>query len=62
MAESILRCPDVIERTGLSRSTIYEKMQRGDFPKPRQLGPRAVGWRESDINDWLEHLPVRGAH
>lgn len=60
MAEQILRCTDVIGRTGLSRSTIYEKMQRGDFPKPRKLGLRAVGWRESDIELWLERLPIQG--
>ena len=60
MAEQILRCRKVIERTGLSRSSLYEKMQRGDFPKPRKLGLRAVGWRVSDIESWLERLPVKG--
>jgi prophage regulatory protein len=28
-------------------------MARGDFPRPVRLGKRAVGWRESDLQDWL---------
>ena len=54
MVSSILRRPDVEAVTGLSRSTIYKWMDEGSFPKPVKLGPRAVGWREADINDWLE--------
>lgn len=50
----ILRRPQVEARTGLSRSTIYERMRRGRFPRPIQLGPRSVGWLESDINAWLD--------
>lgn len=55
----ILRLADVIELTGLSKSTIYAYMEKGKFPKTRQLGERAVGWRELDINHWLEDLVVR---
>ena len=54
MVSPILRRPDVEAVTGLSRSTIYKWMNEGSFPKPVKLGPRAVGWREADINDWLE--------
>ena len=50
----IKRRPEVEAKTGLSRSTIYEKMKSGTFPKPVKLGPRAVGWLESDIDAWLE--------
>ena len=50
---SILRRPQVEERTGLSRSTIYLGMKKGSFPKPVQLGPRSVGWIESEISEWL---------
>lgn len=56
MVSSILRRPDVEAVTGLSRSTIYKWMNEGSFPKPVKLGPRAVGWREADINDWLNKL------
>ena len=54
MVSPILRRPDVEAVTGLSRSTIYKWIDEGSFPKPVKLGPRAVGWREADINDWLE--------
>ena len=56
MVTPILRRPDVEAVTGLSRSTIYKWMDEGSFPKPVKLGPRAVGWREADINDWLNKL------
>ncbi len=50
---SILRLPTVKVRTGLSRSSIYLRMSEGDFPKSISLGGRAVGWIESEVNDWL---------
>ena len=53
MVYCILRLPSVIERTGLSRSTIYRKVSLGEFPKPHKLGERAVGWLDADINDWV---------
>ena len=53
MATSILRLPDVKARTGLSRSTIYLRIKEGTFPHPINLGPRAVGWADSDIEGWL---------
>ena len=54
MANTILRLPAVISRTGLSRSTIYLRMSQGNFPKPVALGGRAVGWVESEIEEWLD--------
>ncbi len=53
MAHSILRLPAVKASTGLSRSTIYLRISEGTFPKPVSLGGRAVGWLESEIQDWL---------
>jgi prophage regulatory protein len=58
MTETILRRPDVEKRCGLSRSTIYQLMTEGRFPRPLRLGKRAVGWRESDVAGWLEALPT----
>jgi prophage regulatory protein len=49
----ILRRKQVELRTGLPRSTIYEKMSNGDFPKPIDLGQRAVGWIEAEVDAWL---------
>lgn len=53
MAHKIMRLTEVKLTTGNSRSTIYLGMNRGTFPKPISLGARAVGWLESDIQDWL---------
>ncbi|MCE8520825.1 AlpA family transcriptional regulator [Ruegeria pomeroyi] len=59
MASKILRRPEVEARLGLSRSTIYDWMKEGKFPAPIALGKRMVGWRESDIEAWLDGLPKR---
>jgi prophage regulatory protein len=50
---SILRRKQVEARTGLARSTIYHHIKAGTFPRPVSLGPRAVGWLESDVNNWI---------
>ncbi len=49
----ILRLPIVKSRTGLSRSSIYSQISKGDFPKQISLGQRSVGWLEEDIEDWI---------
>lgn len=54
MKHTILRLPDVREKTALSRSTIYNKIKSGDFPQPISLGERAIGFVESEIDDWIE--------
>jgi len=48
-----LRLPDVQDRTGLSRSTIYVRLGQGRFPRPVSLGSRAVGWVEAEIDAWI---------
>jgi len=53
MVTSILRLPTVKARTGLSRSTIYLRIAQGTFPPAISLGGRAVGWVESEVNEWL---------
>ena len=50
---AFLRRRQVQTRTGLSRSTIYQYIKNGVFPKPVPLGPRAVGWLESDVSEWI---------
>lgn len=49
----ILRRREVEARTGLACSTIYDGIKAGTFPAPINLGPKAVGWVESEINDFL---------
>lgn len=53
-AGAILRRTQVEIEVGLKRSTIYQRMQEGTFPRPIRLGERAVGWRASDIERFLE--------
>lgn len=50
---TILRRKQVEARTGLGRSTIYQRVAEGTFPKSICLGARAVGWIESEIDTWL---------
>lgn len=50
----ILRLPSVMAKTGLSRSGIYAAISEGSFPKQIPLGQRAVGWKQDDIDEWIE--------
>lgn len=59
-ALSILRRKQVEARTGLARSTIYERVRAGTFPAPLSLGGgKAVGWLESDIDRWISDLVAK---
>ena len=49
----IVRLPKVKEMTGLSRSSIYLRISENTFPKQINLGGRAIGFIESDIQDWI---------
>ena len=57
MDDRLLRCRQVEEITGLSRSSIYRLMPMGEFPQRVKVGPAAVRWRESDITAWVESRP-----
>lgn len=52
--KKLLRLPEVINRTGLPRSTIYLKIAQGTFPQPITLGERSVAWIENEIATWIE--------
>jgi len=49
-----IRRKEVENRTGLSRSAIYEHMSKGTFPKNYKIGYRAVAWLEDDITNWMQ--------
>lgn len=51
--EKIMRLRDVLARTGLSRSMAYSLAKDGQFPRPINLGLRAVGWLESEVDGWI---------
>ena len=48
-----LRMPAVLERTGLSRSTVYDMMDRGEFPRPVKIGVRAIAWPIERVDQWM---------
>lgn len=49
----IIRLKEVMDLTGLARSTIYKFVSAGLFPKPISLGERCVGWLEGEVHDWI---------
>ncbi|KJV07551.1 helix-turn-helix transcriptional regulator [Methylocucumis oryzae] len=52
-SNKIIRLPVTIQKTGLSRSTIYSLLKAGKFPKQIQLSPRTMGFLESEVDQWL---------
>ncbi|RYY23396.1 MAG: AlpA family phage regulatory protein [Sphingomonadales bacterium] len=58
----ILRIKTVLEKTGLSRSTMYRRMQEGTFPKSIQISTRCVGWHEADVIAWCRSPMHYDAH
>lgn len=51
---NIIRLPDVMARTGLSRSSVFLKVKTGDMPKPIKLGVRATGWVAEEVDNWIK--------
>lgn len=49
----IIRLKEVMDLTGLARSTIYKFISGDLFPKPIPLGDRCVGWLESEVHAWI---------
>ena len=54
LTKKIWRLPEVLNQTGLSRSTIYEMIGRREFPRQINLGPRAVSWPADDALGWID--------
>jgi prophage regulatory protein len=50
---SIIKLPEVSNRTSLSRSTIYERIKKGEFPRPISLGERSIGFLSEEIDEWI---------
>ena len=59
----LIRLPEVLSRTGYGRTSIYRKMEKGEFPKCLKLGPpmedltqfdsRAIAWIENEVDQWV---------
>jgi len=56
MTQIIARMPDAVRKTGLSRSTIYSLMAKNKFVPKIQISERAIGFLESDIDEWITNL------
>lgn len=52
----MLKIKDVIQKTAISKAQIYRKIKAGEFPKPLKQGTRAVAWKLSDIDNFLQNL------
>jgi len=50
----IIRLKQVMETTGLARSTIYKFIAAGTFPKSVPLGGKSVGWVDEEIQEWVK--------
>lgn len=59
MTTKILRLPALAEKLGKPKSSIYYLIKHGQFPRPISLSARSVGWREEDIEAWLQSRPQR---
>jgi prophage regulatory protein len=57
----LLRLALVLYKTGLSRSSLYEKIASGDFPKPVRLGTdaKSVAWPEHEVDAWIRNMIQR---
>ena len=53
--DRILRLKAVLDRTGLSRSTMYRKMDNRTFPRNIHISTRCKGWRESAVAEWMRN-------
>jgi len=53
--DRFLRLPEVLERTALSRATLYRKIAAGTFPPQIKISERCCGWRESHVTAWYKN-------
>lgn len=49
----LIRLKEVMQTTGLARSTIYKVMKSGGFPQAVPLGKRSVAWLEAEVQEWV---------
>ena len=57
----ILRMTELCEKLGVSRTSIWRWCRAGTFPQPVKLGRRAVGWRQTEVEEWLQALEQKTA-
>ena len=52
----LLRLPEVMSRVGLKRSSIYQRMSEGRFPRSRSLGAKCAVWVEAEVEEWIRSV------
>lgn len=52
---SLIRISEVVARVGLSKTTVYRAIARGEFPRPRKFGSSAL-WLDSEVDAWIAKL------
>lgn len=57
MSDRLMRRQKVEELIGLSRASIYRLIDKGEFPRPVRVSPKAVRWKESDVTAWIQSRP-----
>jgi prophage regulatory protein len=58
----IYRKKTLLRQCGISETTLRRWMAEEEFPRPKQLGPRAVGWVASHVSEWLDKRPVANSN
>jgi len=56
MKPAILRLPEVAEMFSLSEAAIMRKVKSGTFPQPIKLTKRAIGWKATDLQNYIDEL------
>jgi prophage regulatory protein len=54
VSKRILRRPEVLSKIGLATTQLYELIKKGEFPQPIRIGPRAVGFLEAEVDEWID--------
>jgi predicted DNA-binding transcriptional regulator AlpA len=55
-ASCFLRLPQVLALVPIGRSTLFEKVKRGEFPKQIKLGEKTSVWLRSDIDAYIAKM------
>ena len=49
----LLKLPEVVQMTGVPKSSVYWRVSRGEFPRPLKIGERASAWNSDEIDAWI---------
>ena len=52
----LLRVSEVVQKTGIAKSTVWSWVQEKRFPSPIKLSPRITVWKEDEIDKWIEGI------